>query len=57
VKAATIVPIRRGWPVCRHCGRRPAITRIRGKHRVAKDHDLCRQCWRSRMDSIRARAS
>ena len=49
-----VIPIRRGPPLCRNCGRRPALTRIRGEYRVVKDHDVCRQCWRSWMDSIRA---
>jgi hypothetical protein len=57
MRAATVIPIRRGRPVCVQCRRRPAITRIRGRHRTAKDHDMCRQCWRSWLDSIRARAS
>ena len=54
MKAATVMPIRKGRPVCVCCYRRPAITRIRGEHRVVKDHDFCRQCWRSWMDSNRA---
>jgi hypothetical protein len=54
MRPATVVPIRRGRPTCKHCGRRPAITRIRGEWRVVKDHDVCRQCWRSWMDSLRA---
>jgi len=54
MKAATVTPIRRARPICRHCGRRPAMTRIRGEWRVVKDHDVCRQCWRSWMDSIHA---
>jgi len=49
-----VIPIRRARPICLQCGRRPAITRIRGEYRVVKDHDVCRQCWRSWMDSIRA---
>jgi hypothetical protein len=51
---ARVIPIRRARPVCRHCYRRPAVTHIRGEWRVVKDHDVCRQCWRSWMDSIRA---
>jgi len=54
MKTATVIPIRRARPLCRQCGCRPAITRIRGEYRVVKDHDVCRQCWRSWMDSIRA---
>ena len=57
MKAATVIPIRRGRPVCVQCGRRPAITRIRGVHRVAKGHDCCRQCWKSWLDSRRAHAA
>jgi hypothetical protein len=30
------------------------MTRIGGEWRVVKDHDICRQCWRSWMDSIHA---
>jgi hypothetical protein len=56
MRAATVTPIRRGTPLCRCCYRRPAITRIRGEYRVVKDHDVCGQCWRSWMDSARARA-
>jgi hypothetical protein len=47
-------PIHRARPICCHCRRRPALTRIRGSWRVVKDHDLCRQCWRSLVDSKRA---
>jgi hypothetical protein len=47
-------PIRRARPLCLQCHRRPALTRIRGEWRVVKDHDVCRQCWRSWMDAIRA---
>ncbi len=47
-------PIHRARPLCLHCHRRPALTRIRGSWRVLKDHDVCRQCWRSFMDSMRA---
>ena len=45
---------RHARPVCADCRRRPAITCIRGRHVVLDDHDLCRQCWRTRMDSGRA---
>jgi hypothetical protein len=41
----------RGRPVCAECWDRPAVTRIRGRHVVSPDHDLCRQCWKSRIDS------
>jgi hypothetical protein len=37
-------PIRTHRPSCSNCLRRPALTRIRGEYRAAKDHDLCRQC-------------
>jgi len=43
-----------GRPICRGCNRRPALACVRGEWRVVKDHDLCRQCWRSLMDSRRA---
>jgi hypothetical protein len=49
-----VIPIRRARPLCRQCGCRPAITQFRGEWRVMKDHDVCRQCWRSWMDSIHA---
>jgi len=54
MRSATVTPIRRGRPICLQCRRRPAMTRIRGEWRVVKDHDVCRQCWQSWMDSIRA---
>jgi len=54
MRPATVVPIRRGCRICMQCGRRPAITRVRGEWRVAKHHDVCRQCWRSWMDSLKA---
>jgi hypothetical protein len=47
-------PIPRGRPTCQSCHRRPALTRIRGEWRVVKDHDVCRQCWRTFMDAARA---
>jgi hypothetical protein len=47
-------PNHRARRVCMQCRRRPALTRIRGNWRVVKDHDLCRQCWRSFADSLRA---
>ena len=46
-------PIRRARPMCLRCQRRPALTHIRGEHRVVKNHDLCGQCWRSVVDSTR----
>jgi len=54
ISPPAVRPIRRARPLCRHCYRRPAITQIRGEWRVLKDHDVCRQCWRSWMDSIHA---
>jgi hypothetical protein len=50
----TVRPIRRARPICHRCWRRPALTRIRGEWRVVQHHDVCRQCWRSLMDAIRA---
>jgi len=47
-------PIPRARPVCRGCYRRPALAPIRGKWKVVAHHDLCRQCWRSLVDSFRA---
>jgi hypothetical protein len=47
-------PIRRARPLCRHCYRRPALTSVQGKWRVVQHHDVCRQCWRSLMDAVRA---
>ena len=57
MRNAIVIPIRRGRPTCLQCGRRPAITRIGDEYRVAKFHDVCRQCWRSWMDSVRLRAT
>ncbi len=37
--------------VCAACLRRPAVTRIRGRYVTREDHDMCRQCWESRMDA------
>ena len=47
-------PIRRARPMCRSCNRRPALACVRGEWRVVQHHDVCRQCWRSLMDSRRA---
>jgi len=47
-------PIRRARPICRWCHRRPALARVRNQWRVVKHHDVCRQCWRSFMDSMAA---
>jgi hypothetical protein len=44
-------PIHRARPICLWCNRRPALARVRGEWRVVKHHDVCRQCWRSFMDS------
>ncbi len=44
-------PIRHAQPLCLCCHRRPALARVRGTWRVVKHHDVCRQCWRSFMDS------
>jgi hypothetical protein len=41
-------------PLCSECRRRPAITCIHGRRVVSEDHDMCRQCWRSRMDARKA---
>jgi hypothetical protein len=40
--------------VCENCLRRP-LSRVGGRWVSLKDHDLCRQCWRSEMESRRAR--
>ena len=48
-------PIRKSKPLCGDCLRRPALARVRRGWVVLKDHDVCRQCWRRRMDSQRAR--
>jgi hypothetical protein len=37
--------------VCAGCLTRTARTRIRGRYVTRDDHDLCRQCWRTHMDS------
>jgi len=47
-------PIRRARPMCRSCNRRPALACVRGEWRVVQHHDVCRQCWRSFMDSRKA---
>jgi len=44
-------PPRPAHPVCGECLRRPAVTRIRGRYVALDHHDLCRQCWRARMDA------
>ena len=44
-------PIQRHRPICSSCLRRPALARIRGTWRVVKHHDVCRQCWRTMIDS------
>jgi len=46
--------VRRGRPVCAECRDRPALTRIHDRYVVKPDHDLCRQCWKSRIDSGKA---
>ncbi len=38
-------------PVCSECLCRPTVTRLRGRYVVLADHDMCRQCWRARMDA------
>lgn len=48
-------PLRRARPVFDGCRRRPALARIRGRWVVLEDHHLCRQCWRTWMDSRAAR--
>jgi hypothetical protein len=48
-------PLRHARPLCGDCLRRPALARVRRGWVVLKDHDVCRQCWRGRMDSRRAR--
>jgi hypothetical protein len=49
-----LTPIHRARPVCLWCHRRPALARVRRGWRVVKHHDVCRQCWRSFMDSCAA---
>jgi len=46
-------PLRRVRPICSECQCRPAVTRVRGRHVVLGDHDLCRQCWRAGIDASR----
>jgi hypothetical protein len=46
-------PPRHARPICGECLRRPARARLRRGWVALKDHDLCRQCWRARMDSGR----
>lgn len=46
--------VRSTQPICLSCNRRPALACVRGTWRVVKHHDVCRQCWRSVMDSRRA---
>jgi hypothetical protein len=49
--------------LCARCKKRPAVVRVRGskrrrrrvKYKRLKDHDLCRQCWQSLEDRVRAR--
>ena len=45
--------------ICQRCHKRPAIYSVSHngvrKFRAAADHDLCRQCWSSEMDSLRAK--
>lgn len=49
-----LIPIRRARRACVKCRCRPALARSHYNRvwRVMKDHDLCRQCWRSLMDSV-----
>ena len=44
-------PPRPSRPLCSACRRRDTLTRVRGRYVVLADHDLCRQCWRARMDA------
>ena len=46
-------PPRHARPICGDCLRRPALARVRRGWVALKDHDCCRQCWRSRMDARR----
>jgi hypothetical protein len=46
-------PLHRGARLCSECHRRPAITCVRGRRVTLDDHDMCRQCWRARMDASR----
>jgi hypothetical protein len=41
---------------CAMCGQRKALffQRLTGKFVWRRDHDLCRQCWRSEVDRVRA---
>jgi hypothetical protein len=39
--------------VCLGCRKRPAISMVNGRRKALKDHDLCRQCWRSIQDRTR----
>ena len=43
--------------VCAECGEHRAIFKLQGHHNVHRDkcHDLCFRCFRSAMDSLRAR--
>lgn len=49
-----LTPICRARRICRCCHRRPALARVRAGWKVVKHHDVCRQCWRSFMDSCAA---
>jgi len=44
-------PLHPAQPVCSECLSRPTVTRLRGRYVVLADHDMCRQCWRARMDA------
>ena len=50
-------PHRPARAVCSECLQRPAVTCLRGRRVVLKDHDVCRQCWRKWMDARAARRS
>ncbi|HEY3822902.1 MAG TPA: hypothetical protein VGL81_37310 [Polyangiaceae bacterium] len=39
--------IHRRAPLCQVCLKRTARACMRGEWRVMKDHDVCRQCWRT----------
>lgn len=41
--------------LCRECHKRPARSSYKGRVAYRRDHDLCRQCWRSMMDRALAR--
>lgn len=48
-------------PLCGTCGKRPAITMYRdsrgkAQYRPLVDHEECRQCHKSRIDSVLAPA-